>query len=387
VADRIGSLITRERTLTPGRVAIAGAVLALLALLGNNAGLAIIFASLVIPAAGLVELSRRDLFEHEPRWSSPAMLAWGIVVGLVMATIGSIIAAEWWIDGAPLNVGAAGFGGQAAEREGTPGFVVLLFNGIVLPALGVAVAVMGPYAMRRFPEFRNEVMDGFTLGAAAGCGLATGTTIVFVWPIISGGSSNGGSVADWTATVLGVLITRPIIFGLVVAFIGAGLWQVALSQRSADLFVPAGIGLGGAIVFVFGDLLVQPSGTRAELLWHFIVAAALVICARLVLGRALAQDRLAVPMAATQVVCPTCGSSTPAGTYCAVCGSALTNDTGKLIAEKARPCLSMLTIQRPPRQPKTLHAKHHSRCTRFRRRPVFAERTSAARIPFRSTCG
>lgn len=328
MANRLGSMIAGGRHAAPGRVVIAGAVLALIALLVNNAGLAIIIASLVIPAAGLVELSRRDLFEHEPRWSSPAMLGWGVVVGIVMATIGTIIAAEWWIDGAPLHVGAAGFGGAAADREGTPGFAVLLLNGIVLPALGVAFTAMGPYAMRRFPEFRNEVMDGVTLGAAAGCGLATGTTIVFVWPIITGDHPNGGSVADWTALVMGVLVTRPIIFGLAVAFVCAGLWHVALSQRSADLFIPAGIGLGGAIVFVFGDLLVQPSGTRAELLWHVLVAAALALGARIVMRRALAQDRIAHPTATSRVICPTCGSSTPAGTYCAVCGATLTVEAG-----------------------------------------------------------
>jgi hypothetical protein len=331
----LGSLIGERPRLTPARVAIAGGLLALLSLLANNAGLAIIIASLVIPTAGLVELSRRDLFEHEPRWSSPAMLAWGVVVGIVMATIGAMIAAEWWIDGAPLHVGAAGFGGAAADREGTPGVLVLLFNGVILPALGVVFAAMGPYAMRRFPEFRNEVMDGVTLGAAAGCGLATGSTIVFVWPIISGDRPNGGSVADWTAMLIGVLVTRPIIFGLAVSFVCAGIWHVPMSQRSADLFVPAGIGLGGAIVFVFGDLLVQPSGTRAELVWHVLVAAAFVVCVRFVLTRALAQDRLAHPATVARVICPTCGSSTPDGLFCAKCGAPL--KSSDIEAERAEP--------------------------------------------------
>lgn len=256
------------------------------------------------------------------------MLAWGGMVGVVMATIGAVIAAEWWIDGAPLHVGAAGFGGAAADREGAPGFAVLLFNGILLPAVGVAVSAIGPYAMRRFPEFRNEVMDGVTLGAAAGCGLATGTTVVYVWPILTGDNPSGGSVADWTSMLIGVLVTRPIIFGLAVAFVCAGLWHVALSQQSSDLFVPAGIGLGGAIVFAFGDLLVQPSGTRGELVWHLLVAAALVFAARLVMTRALSQDRAAFAASSPRVICPNCGSSIPAGTFCAVCGASLASASG-----------------------------------------------------------
>jgi hypothetical protein len=298
-------------------------VLALLSLLSNNAGLAIIFASLIIPIGLLVELSRRDLVREEPRWTLPAMLGWGIAVGIVMAALGSVVAAEWWIDGAALHVGAAGFGGEAADQEGSAGFAVLLFNGIVLPVLGVTVAALGPYYMRRYPIFRNEVMDGVILGAAAGCGLATGTTIVFVWPILGGGSVSGGSVADWTALVLGVLVTRPIIFGLAVSFVCAGVWHVAMTQRTVDLLLPVAIGSVGVIVFGFGDLLVQPNGTRSELFWHVLVAVALLAAMRIVLARALAQDRLTRLARGTKVICKVCGAMTPPGQFCAACGSPL----------------------------------------------------------------
>ena len=323
MAERVRNLIDEQRFFSPRAIAIAGAVLALLSLLSNNAGLAIIFASLVIPVGLLVVLSKRDLLRDEPRWASPAMLAWGIAVGIVMAIIGSVIAAEWWIDGAPLHVGAAGFGGAAADREGSPGFAVLLFNGIVLPVLGVTVAALGPYFVRRYPIFRNEVMDGVVLGAAAGCGLATGTTIVFVWPILGGGSANGGSVADWTATVLGVLVTRPVIFGLAASFVCAGVWHVAMTQRSVDLMLPVAIGSGGAIVFGFGDLLVQPNGTRSELVWHIVVAVALIAASRMILVRSLAQDRLTRMAGGNKIICAVCGAATPPGQFCAACGSPL----------------------------------------------------------------
>jgi hypothetical protein len=304
-------------------IAAAGALLALFSLLANNAGLAIIFASLVIPVVITVEIARRDLVKEEPRWSQPAMFGWGVVVGIVMGAIGATIAAEWWIDGAPLHVGAAGFGGDAAAAEGAPGFAVLLFNGIVLPVLAVSIASLGPYWMRRYAEFRNEVMDGISLGAAAGCGLATGTTIVFVWPLVGGDGPSGGSVADWTAMLLGVLVARPVIFGLVVGFVCAGVWHVAITQRSVDLMVPVGAGLGGAIVFSIGDLLIQPSGTRWELLWQVFMMAILCVAAWFVLARALVQDRQARQVKGPRVACPACGAVTPMGQFCAVCGSKL----------------------------------------------------------------
>jgi len=323
MVERIRAFFDEKRFISPGTIAIAGALLALLSLLSNNAGLAIIFASLVIPVGFLVEISRRDLIKDEPRWSTPAMLAWGIVAGIVMGIIGAAVAAEWWIEGAVLHVGAAGFGGEAADQEGSPGFAVLLLIGIVLPVLGVAFAALGPYWMRRYPEFRNEVMDGVSLGAAAGCGLATGSTIVFVWPLVEGGSADGGSVSDWTALLLGVLVMRPVIFGMIVSFVCGGIWHTAMTQRSVDLLLPVGIGLGGAIVYVFGDLLLQASGTRVELLWHIIIVIALLAAARIVLLRAIAQDRFARSLRGERITCPVCGATTPLGLFCAVCGARL----------------------------------------------------------------
>lgn len=315
-------MIPREGSVSSTTIAAAGAVLALVLLLANLPGLAIVVASLVIPIAALVELSRRDAFEDEPRWSAPAMVGWGALAGIVMATIGAAVASDW-VEGAPLHVGAAGFGGAAADRAGAPGIAVLFLNGIVLIAAGLTVAALGPYMLRRYPVFRNEVMDGITLGVAAGSGLATGTTIVYVWPIISGGHPNGGTVADWTSLLIGVLITRPIIFGLATGLICGGIWHVSLSQRSVDLSLPVAVGVGGAVVFALGDLLVQPSGTRVELLWHVIVAVVLALAARVLFGRGLATDRVAGSLAAQRVVCPSCGSLTPAGQYCAVCGAPL----------------------------------------------------------------
>jgi hypothetical protein len=158
---------------------------------------------------------------------------------------------------------------------------------------------------------------------AAGSGLATGTAIVFVWPITGGARPHGGSVADWTALLIGVLVTRPVVFGLAVGLVCAGIWHVSLSQRSFDLSLPVACGVGGAVVFTFGDLLAQPSGTRTELAWHVIAALGLAIAARVVFGRGLAHDRAVSVAAGRRVVCPNCASLTPAGQFCAICGAPL----------------------------------------------------------------
>lgn len=334
---RLRGVFPGRGLVTPSTIAVAGSLLAVIVLLGNEPGLAIIVASLVIPMAAIVELARRDAFEDEPVWASPAMIGWGVLAGIVMAVIASAIASEWWISGAPLHVGAAGFGGAAADREGTPGVFVLLMNGIVLTAAGLALAAIGPYALRRFPIFRNEVMDGVTLGVAAGSGLATGTTIVYVWPFIGGDHPRGGTVADWTAMLIGVLITRPIIFGLAAGLICAGIWHVSLSQRSFDLSFPVAVGVGGGVLFTFGDLLVQPSGTRPELAWHVVMALGLALASRIVFGRAITQDRSNRAANTTRVVCRNCGALTPAGQFCGSCGAPLTNRVTVTTLDETQP--------------------------------------------------
>jgi len=307
----------------PRTVAVIGGALALLALLANDPGVAIVIASLIVPAAMLVELPKRDLLENEPRWGAPAMLAWGLLVGVLVSAINAALVAELWIDGAALHVGAAGFGGAAAEREGGAPIVLLLLGGIVMPAVAIALTVAGPVGLRRYPIFRNEVMDGVTLGGAAGGGFATGSTLVFVWPMVAAGRSGGGSAADWTATLIGLFLTRPLIFAIAAALVCVGLWRVAITQHSPDLVVPAACGVGGVIVFALGDLVAQPQGARVELLWHLVAVVGLIFVARPFAAGALAQDRRLVASSRARIICPSCRSMTPPGQFCAVCGRPL----------------------------------------------------------------
>jgi len=331
--DRIRAMFALNRPIQSGFIAAIGALITIVILLTNNPGWAVIVASLILPAIAIVELSRRDVFEEEPKWGAPAALGWGIVVGVVAGILAAAISAEWWVSGATLHVGAGGFGGKTADLAGRPGFGVLLLNGIVIPALAIAFTTLGPFALRRYPVFRNEVMDGVTLGVAAGCGLATGMTVVFVWPIIGGASSNGDTVADWTALLTGTLVTRPIIYGLAAGFVCTGIWHSSISKKSIDLTLPAAIGVGGAIIFSFGDLLIQPSGTRLELLWHGVIAVALVAAARILLTRIVNQDRATQAIISNRVVCPNCGASTPVGVFCALCGATLTSPMSTPVSE------------------------------------------------------
>jgi hypothetical protein len=305
---------------------VGGAVLLiLLSLLAGRAGLAIVIAVFVVPLLALRFLTELDLFEREPWLGIAGSLGAGVLSGLFVGAINQFFVHEFWIDDAPLKIGAAGYGGQFADAEGGPPALVLLVSGLVMPVVAIGLQMLVPIFLRRYPAYRNEVMDGVTLGAAAGFGYAAATAIVFFWPLITDGTNPNIPLEDWTATLLGVAVVRPLLFGTCAGLVGAGMWHYAMMQRSSELTLPVALGIGGVMLFSVGDLLVQTAGTRWELLWGALVLVVLLFVSfRLVLRKALRFDLHALGGSGQRVVCPHCGRVTPSGTFCANCGRPLT---------------------------------------------------------------
>jgi len=105
-------------------------------------------------------------------------------------------------------------------------------------------------------------MDGVTLGSPPQW-LGHRTTIVFVWPIISG---NHPRVALWPIGrhYFGVLITRPVIFGLAVGLMLRRRLHVSITQVRSISAWPVQSVWAAALLFTSG--FARPAaGTRAEL--------------------------------------------------------------------------------------------------------------------------
>ncbi|MER3439685.1 MAG: hypothetical protein C4346_19990, partial [Chloroflexota bacterium] len=90
------------------------------------------------------------------------------------------------------------------------GPVSVLFVGLLLPLVAELLKLTGPLFLRQQAAFRNEVMDGAILGAASGGGYAVAAAIVYFWPLLQN-DPPPGSVANWTAALIGVLVVRPAI--------------------------------------------------------------------------------------------------------------------------------------------------------------------------------
>lgn len=297
-------------------------LLAVAALLGDSAGLALVFLSSLLPLLILITITQHDVFEKESSLIVAGVTGAGLLAGVVISALAAWIQGEQWFDGGMLNYGAGGFGGQFAERAGAAPVVVWLLVGILLPAVAVMAFGGIPIALRRWPQFRNEIMDGLILGGGSAAGFAIGASLVYWWPMI-GGAGPRTSVREWTLAILGVAVLRPVVITLCGAMIGGGVWRYMSRTSSSAVLAPVIGGVGGFLLLGFGSMRLQPVGMWAELLWTFAVLLLVFVVYRTVLDAAVATDMAALGDERNRIVCPACHKVTPRGQFCAHCGQPL----------------------------------------------------------------
>lgn len=315
----------------PRGIIAGGALLVVLSLLANSAGLAIFIAALVIPVAVLIDLSRRDLFDVEPWWAPLSMGVTGAVVGIFVTLCNVLLLKQFEKEADPSSRCCGVFLGRVNLDVRDPGLLSLISVGLILPVVAEILKAIGPFYLRQQPRFNNEVMDGATLGAAAGGGYAAAAAILYFWPLASGSSNLGGSASGWTASLIAMIVVRPLISCAATGLICAGVWHYGFKPRPDTILIPVGSALVGTVVLAVGSLLLADQPTVMELIWNAAVAIALVAASRYVLAKALDQDRQNLPPprraltpASNRVTCPTCGNPTRPGTFCANCGAPLT---------------------------------------------------------------
>jgi hypothetical protein len=306
-------------------VLLGGSLLILLALLASNAGAALIIASAIVPVLIVLTLSQHDVFERESALLITATGVIGGLIGIVIGTLGSWLTSSNWFDSGKLNYGAAGFGGRFADIAGTAPFSVWFLNGLILPLIALAGIAAAPIALRRMPQFRNEVMDGVVLVGASAAGFAIGTALVY-WSPMLGDRGPQTSVGDWTLTTIGMVLLRPVGITLAGAMLGAGIWRYMISPKLTTIVFPAVGSIGAFLLLTFGSIQLQPAGLWPELIWTLVVVAAACVIYRIVLRSAIASDRSVLGTdqgRKDRVVCPNCREVTPAGAFCANCGQSL----------------------------------------------------------------
>jgi RsiW-degrading membrane proteinase PrsW (M82 family) len=290
---------------------VAGMLGVVATLLVGNAGMATILAALVVPLIYVAYIHHADVHEGEP----VIVLASTVLIGGLAGAGLALLTRQY--------LGQLALAQIAAMAQGRPPLSLLLFLGITLPLLGELLKLVGPLLLRRWPHFRNEVMDGAVFGVASGVGFAAASTLVNYWPIIRGGYAPTGAagISDWTATLVGLAILRPLIHGTTSGLIGAGIWAATL--RRGNVIVPVVVGLAGAVVYSLGELLLLSRGTPAVLALHGLVLALLLTTLRRTIHEALLLDARALGLGGGTLMCQNCHRSTEARVFCTQCGTAL----------------------------------------------------------------
>jgi RsiW-degrading membrane proteinase PrsW (M82 family) len=332
--NRIVPTTLRQSAGQPRGIIAGGALLVVLALLANSAGLAIFIAALVVPTAVLIDLGRRDLFEVEPWWAPLGMGAAGAAAGIFVTLSNILLLKQFENETDPFNQCCGVFLGRVNLEVRDPGALSMVGVGLILPILAEVLKAAGPLYLRQQPRFSNEVMDGVTLGAAAGGGYAAAAAILYFWPLVNGSPHLGGSASGWTSALIALLIVRPVISCATTGLICAGIWHYAFRPRPDTVLIPIGSALIGAVVLALGSLVLADQPTVVELIWNVAVMFALLAASRYVLTRALDQDRQRIgpdqrllTAAGDRIVCPTCDKPTRPGVFCANCGSPLSPPT------------------------------------------------------------
>jgi RsiW-degrading membrane proteinase PrsW (M82 family)/ribosomal protein L32 len=313
----------RESVERPRGVLAVGAALIVFSLLANSAGLAIFIAALVVPIAIMIDLARRDLVEAEPWWAPLLMGVFGAVAALFVTLSNILLLKQFEDEADPVKTCCGVFLGRVNLDVRHVGALSVITVGFILPIVAEILKAAGPLYLRQEARFQNEVMDGITLGAAAGGGYAAAAAIVYFWPFVNGSPNLGGSVSGWTASLIALVVVRPIISCATTGLICAGIWRFGMQPQPAALVIPVASALGSTVVLAVGSLVIADQATVVELIWNIAVLLALLAASRYVVSQALAYDRRSLPATTDRVICPTCGKPTRAGTFCANCGAPL----------------------------------------------------------------
>lgn len=284
-------------------------------------------AAVVVPTAYLLYLYDVNEWEDQP---VPVVIGTVLVAGLL--ALGFTLLWREVVLSTPL----AGTRGDATGLD----LERLLVLGILVPIGAMLLAQVGPTFLASRDAF-DDLIDGLTLGVAAGASFAAVETLVLNSNLFTSGlvSIDRPDAALWVSLVLNTAIVKPVVYGAaagvaVAAFSGIGEGPGRFSGHHVRGVVESVLALA---VFHLGIEILRvlvggTGGVVLGLLWGVVVAGALVLRIRFVLHLALleaameAAARGSVPPVANQGIgfCHECAMPLMhEASFCSACGTAV----------------------------------------------------------------
>lgn len=269
---------------------------------------ALITAAVLMPLLTVLYFYDVDIYEEEPAWASAWSLGWGAVMGIGVGLLAKAVAPT----------------GAALIDRGSGAHVIT--GGILLPALGVLLMLVGPIVLLGYRRF-DETLDGATFGAATAATFAAAQAIVVGVDVLRGGVRPSGAALPWIARLVAIAITTPVLSMSAIGAATAAMWlrhRAPLRDRSA-------LGpLGNPLIAVLVAAALVIAGAVGETflaagLW-LVWLVVLDLIGLMLLRRAIhvglleeAQERPIGP----EITCANCGAQTATHTFCGNCGIAL----------------------------------------------------------------
>jgi ribosomal protein L32 len=269
---------------------------------------ALISAALLLPLLTSLYFYDVDIYEGEPWWALAWTFGWGGVTGAAVGVLAKAIAPG---------------GTSIIDRASTANVLTL---GILVPAVGVALMLVGPIVLLRYRRF-NETLDGTTFGAATAATFAAAQAVVVGVGVLGGGLRPAGGAAPWVARLLAIAVATPVLAMSAIGAAAAALWlryRAPVRDRNVlgGLGRPAvAVGISALLIIAgaIGETLMAPG------LWlAWLVALDLVglILLRRAMHVGLLEEADEIEIG-PEITCANCGARTASHTFCGNCGIAL----------------------------------------------------------------
>lgn len=286
-------------------VGLAGILLLYLAHLITAAILVAIF---LVPVLYLIYLYEAQVYRDEPALVLGFTLGGGIVVGLVVTVVETLLYDPFRDVGNPLRSGAISLGG-------------LLVIGLILPVVQEALKPLPALFLPNRADF-PETVDGLVFGIAAGLGFSLAESLVGFSSVLTG-LPVLTEPGNWIYNLATLAVFQPLLQASATGMIVATIWR----YRRGRL---AGRELGGVVMAVLAHIAFT-GGTQVLkdtsvsplfiLVWQAVIVGALLVYIRYLLHYALMEE--AAHMGFAETVCPNCHMHIVAAGFCPNCGVAL----------------------------------------------------------------
>jgi hypothetical protein len=291
------------------RIALAAGVALVVALcLLRLYPLALVAAAIAVPLLFLLYLWDVDVYEDEPLLVLAFTVTWGAVAGAL------------------LGYAARQLSSQVALLRGSPDTHNLVWLGVILPCVGLALGLAGPLILLPYRNF-NDVLDGVIFGGSCAATLLAAEALANSADFLHLGFRAAGNEGLWIARLLTLGVTMPVLAAGVGGATCGAFW---LRFRSPDRDRSAVGPLGSPLLAVPVAAGVLVGAAMAELYlkqwWTLAVTAVAAALGILWLRRLIhlgLQEEAAEQEIGPVIECPSCHEPTPAHTFCGHCGAAL----------------------------------------------------------------